>query len=486
MRLNTCAALCLGFLMPAAMASAPEQQAGEPVTIGYRYQIESKVLKETRRYVVHKPWGYDFSDQRYPVVILLDGEWNFDQVSTMLGRMASDGRTLPMLVVGIENTDRQRDLTPPITTDKPQFKRSGTVGGASQFLAFIADELIPHLERTYRTRPTRILIGHSLGGLFAVHTLFNRPEVFKGYIVISPSLWWDDQFLAKQADKFVADHPDLQTAVYMTMADEQGPMLGGAQKVIGSLASSPRNISFSFQHWPEESHGSVVMPSVHEGMKWLHERYYEHKPIRAYEESGLQVFDKRFADISKYLGYEVKVPESVLMQVQGYLQREKRPQEARQVLRRVLELYPVSPGAHYELGQTYLALNERSNGEQEFKRTLELYPGHADARSELEKLGIDAKTVVTETTVPPAVLRGYVGEYRHSDETSVVTFEDGKLFMKVHNEKRELRARSNTSFFAIESDREYTFNRQGGRTVSLTIQLPEFVYESRRLSGARK
>jgi tetratricopeptide (TPR) repeat protein len=216
-------------------------------------------------------------------------------------------------------------------------------------------------------------------------------------------------------------------------------------------------------------------------MKWLHEFYYEHEPMRAYEESGLRVFDKRFEMISKYLGYEVKVPEFTLMQVQEYLQYDKRPQEAQQVLRRVLELYPVSPGAHYELGRVHLALNDRANAEQELKRTLELYPGHAGARSELEKLGIDAKTVVTETTVPPAMLRGYVGEYRYSDETSIVTLEVGKLFMKVGKDKRELRARSNTSFFAIESDREYTFNRKGGRTESLTIQLPEFAYPARKV-----
>jgi predicted alpha/beta superfamily hydrolase len=482
MRLSTWMASCLSGLIPmTAMASAPEQQMGEPVTIGHRYKIESKLLKETRSYLVHKPGGYDFSNERYAVVILLDGDTNFQHVSAVLEQLTYTGQTLPMLVVGIENTDRQRDFTPPITTDKPEYKREGAVGGASQFLAFIADELIPHIDRTYRTRPTRILIGHSYGGLFAVHTLFNRPDLFKAYIVVSPSLWWDDQFLAKQADRFVADHMDLQTAVYMTMADEGGQMLGGAQKVIGALGSSPRNIGARFEHWPEESHGSVVMRSVYEGMQWLHELYYFHQPPRAYEESGLKIFNKHFEVLSKYLGYEVKVPERVLMQVQDYLQQQKRPQEAQEVLQRVVELYPMSPGAHYELGRVHLALNDRASAEQEFKRALELYPGQARTRAELEKLGIDAKTLVPETTVSPSVLRGYVGEYRYSDETSIVTFEDGKLFMKVRNDKRELLARSNTSFFAIESDREYTFNRKGGETVSLTIQLPEFTYESRKV-----
>jgi predicted alpha/beta superfamily hydrolase len=481
MRHSTWIALCLSLLPTVALARAPEQESGEPVTIGHRYQLESKVLGETRSYLVRKPGGYDFSEQRYPVVVLLDGESNFLHVSATLEQLANHGRAVPMLLVGIENTDRQRDLTPPITSDKPTEKPDGAIGGAPRFLTFIADELLPHIDRTYRTRPTRILIGHSFGGLFAVHALFNRPEAFKAYIVISPSLWWDNQAFAKQADQFVADHKDLQTAVYMTMADEGGPMLGGALKVIGSLASSPGNIGSIFQRWPEESHGSVVMRSVYEGMEWLHEFYYTHEPWRAYEEAGLQYFDKRFELISKYLGYEVKVPEHVLMHIQHILREAKRPQEAQQVLQRVLQLYPVSPGAHYELGRTYVEANERPRAEEEFKRTLELYPGHAGARSELEKLGIDPKSVVTETAVAPAVLRGYVGEYRYSDETSLVTLRAGKLFMKVGRDERELRARSDSRFFAIESDREYTFNRKGGRTVSLTIQLPEFTYESRKV-----
>lgn len=475
-----CGTLALLLLSPLALASAPTPETGEPIVIAHRHRLESKVMNETRSYLVHKPDGYDFTSQRYSVVILLDGDANIPHVSATMEELARSGRSLPMLVVGIENTDRQRDLTPPITSAETEDQPKGAVGGAGKFLSFIGDELLPELDRTYRTHPTRILIGHSYGGLFATYALLNRPDLFKAYIAVSPSLWWDNQALAKQADQFAIDHEDLQAAVYMTMGNEGGAMLGGAQKVAGSLASV-RGMGVNFQHWPDENHGSVVIRSVYEGMKWLNEIYYIHDPGRLYQESGLEPFDKRFEMISRYLGYEVKIPEWTLMQVQDRLMEEKRPEEARQVLERVLELYPESPGAHYELGRVSLANNDQPRAEVELKRALELYPGHAGARSELEKIGIDAKSVVTETTVSPSVLRGYVGEYRYSDETSTVTFEDGKLFMKVHNDKRELRSRSNTSFFAIESDREYTFNRKSGRTTSLTIQLPEFSYESRKV-----
>ena len=151
------------------------------------------------------------------------------------------------------------------------------------------------------------------------------------------------------------------------------------------------------------------------------------------------------------------------------------------MLQRVLALYPNSPGAHFELGKVQLALNDRPQGEAELKRTLARYPGYTGARKELEKLGIDPKTVVSEKNMSPSVLRNYVGEYKYSDETSVVTLEQGKLFMKRGGDKRELLSRSDGSFFAIDSDREYTFNKQSGRVTSLTVQLWDFRYESRKV-----
>jgi predicted alpha/beta superfamily hydrolase len=471
--------LCCALLSGSwAQASAPVQAQGEPIVIGHRYRIESKVLGERRTYIVHKPERYDFSDQRYGVAILLDGEGNIQHVSATVEQLVRSGRAMPMIVVGIENTDRQRDFTPPYAGSEG--RPPGNVGGAGKFLSFISDELLPEIDRSYRTRPVRILIGHSYGGLFAVYTLLNRPDIFKAYIAVSPSLWWDGQALAKQADHFVIDHKDLQTAIYMTMGNEGGEMLGGAQKVIGSLASLQQS-SATFRHWPEESHASVVMRSVYEGMEWLNELYYTHDPVRVYEESGLQYFDKHFEIISKYLGFEVKVPETPLMQIQEYLRAVKRPEEARQVLQRVLELYPESPGAHFELGKVYLDLKDGPQGEAELKQALALYPGHDAARKELEKLGIDPKTVVPEATVSPSTLRSYVGEYQYSDETSVVTFEQGKLFMKLGGDKRELHARTDGSFFAIDWDRECTFNRKSGRVSSLTVQLVDFRYESRKV-----
>lgn len=461
--------------------SAPQEaRAIGSVTVAERYSIDSKALNETRTYLVHKPTGYDFTDERYPVIVLLDGEANIQHVSATADFLANNGRAMKMLVVGIENIDRQRDFTPPITSANTHDRPEGKIGGAAPFLSFIAEELLPRIDRTYRTRPSRILIGHSFGGLFASYVLLKQPELFKAYIVASPSLWWDNQALADQALSFGANHKDVQAAVYVTMGSEGGSMLGGTQKFVGALTSAGTGVEAIFTRWPEESHGSVVMRSVYEGLKWLNQLYYTTDPVQTYEVSGLRSYDKRFELISKYLGYEVKPPESEFWQIQRYLRDEKRFQEATQVLQRMVQLYPYATNALYDLGRVYLDLQDKERAAATFTQLLKENPGHSGARTELQNLGIDPNTIVKDANPPARVLQAYVGEYRYSDELLHVVFEEGKLFTQVRDEKKELRALSETEFYAVDLDREYTFNRKNGRTVSVTVRMPTFTFESVR------
>jgi tetratricopeptide (TPR) repeat protein len=203
--------------------------------------------------------------------------------------------------------------------------------------------------------------------------------------------------------------------------------------------------------------------------------------MRVYEESGLPFFEKRYGRISRYLGYEIKAPESIFMNIQYQLLEQGRDAEALQVLQYVAKLYPQSTGPHFELGKLYMKLNDSAKARAELEQTLKLYPGFGAARAELQKLGVDAASIVVNVQPPVSTLRSYVGEYRYADETSIVTMEDGKLFAKVGQEKCELQARSNTSFYAIDADRDYTFQRKAGKTVAVTIDAPYFSYVSTKV-----
>src|SRR5580692_6791954 len=127
-----------------------------PIVIGERFELQSQATGETRRYYVHRPEDYDLSSARYPLLIVLDGDGDFQHASTTADLLADAGRIPPLLVVGISNTVRNRDLIP-----------FAAGSGSENFLKFITTELIPKLDHDFRTLPHRVIVGHSFGGLFA-------------------------------------------------------------------------------------------------------------------------------------------------------------------------------------------------------------------------------------------------------------------------------------------------------------------------------
>jgi len=169
-----------------------QADAGTPLEIGRTYRIASRTLGETRVIDVSLPDSYsDDTTRRYPVLVVLDGDYDH-QIAATIARFYSATSQMPeVIVVGVRNVDRNRDMTPELLPDFPMPPELPRAGGADAFLGFIGDELIPYVDRRYRTAPFRVLIGHSLGGLFATYALSHRPELFTGYVVLEPSLWWN-------------------------------------------------------------------------------------------------------------------------------------------------------------------------------------------------------------------------------------------------------------------------------------------------------
>ncbi len=194
--------LILTLLVPLFATAQNESTA---ITIGKRETIQSKLLNESRQFSVYLPQGYENVAARpegYPVIYLLDGDDHFHSVTGVVQFLGSYSRIIPeMIVVAIPNTDRTRDLTPTRTEMMNGTRQDWlkTSGGNDTFLKFIQTELIPHIESTYRTKPFRIFIGHSFGGIAVINALYTMPETFNAYVSIDPSLWWDDKVLLKKA-----------------------------------------------------------------------------------------------------------------------------------------------------------------------------------------------------------------------------------------------------------------------------------------------
>ena len=175
--------------------------AASPLAIGETFTIQSKTLGETRRINVYLPPQYtDSPSVRLPVLYMPDGgaAEDFFHVAGLVQVSTGNGTMRPFILVGIENTQRRRDLTGP--TENPEDRKiAPRVSGSAAFRSFIRTELMPVIRSRYRTTQETAIIGESLAGLFIVETFFLEPDLFDTYIAFDPSLWWNNEELLKRA-----------------------------------------------------------------------------------------------------------------------------------------------------------------------------------------------------------------------------------------------------------------------------------------------
>lgn len=251
--------------------------AGEPVTIAQGYDIRSDILDQTRRINVYLPPSYEGGEQAYPVLLMLDGGVQEDFIHIAgIASLAVDWRGMrEFILVGIENIDRYHDLIHAPTTPAGQAfmassPRLKTAGGAAAFRQFIADELLPYISRQYRVTDERVLMGESAAGMFTLETLLRQPELFTGYIAISPMLWWDDQSLAKAAPMLLQHHPaPAGSTLFLTIANEGtegeigAAMRAGVDRVADALAAhAPDTLIWTFEPMEAESHATILHPAA--------------------------------------------------------------------------------------------------------------------------------------------------------------------------------------------------------------------------------
>lgn len=241
--------------------------AGEPVVIAKSYQLNSKILKETRRYNVMLPAGYEEGKEHYPLLILLDGGANedFHHLSGIVQVSVGNGSMRPFIVVGIENTQRRRDFTP--STDDPRDKEvAPIVGGAQEFRRFLAEELLPKINHDYRTSDEIAIAGESFAGLFIIDTLLNQPELFDDYIAVSPSLWWNNEYLNREGARLLTGKSLKGKKVFLTMADKAE----GMQESVARMATLLKDRTTLFYYpMPEESHGTILHGAAFKAFRLL-------------------------------------------------------------------------------------------------------------------------------------------------------------------------------------------------------------------------
>lgn len=320
------------------------KEGGNAILIGARQTFHSTILGEDRTILVHTPVSYEKGNAVYPVLYLLDGEEHFHHTTGITRFLSESGRAPEMLVVGVANTGdgRERDLTPTALKDRPR------TGGAGKFLAFLKDELRPRIEGAYRTAPYRVLVGHSFGGLFALHVLTSAPDTFDAYVAMSPSLWWDDRRLLHDAEKSFASHEGLQAFLYLTTGNELGHMLEDIKSFVAILKTrAPKGLQWEFKHLDRESHASLSHRSTYDALESLFTGW--EAPAEIVTVKALQA---HYEALSKKFHFDIKLSEELLNNF-AFRVFEKHRDEAMAAFKLSVELHPDSATAHDTLGQAY-------------------------------------------------------------------------------------------------------------------------------------
>ncbi len=262
--------------------TSPAQGDSKPFVLGITEQLQSQQLGEKRVLNIYLPEGYHKEDTtRYPVIYLLDGSADEDFIHVVgLVQFCSFSwvnRVPQSIVVGIANTDRLRDFTYPTTLedDKKQYPKAGH---SAAFIAFLEKELQPYIEKKYKTNGTKTLIGESLGGLLATEILFSKPTLFNKYIIISPSLWWDNGSLLDRKPDIVNSGFTSRTDIYIGVGKE-GLTPGKSPRVMevdANLlaeklkASNNKNVNVYFDYLPQESHATISHQAIYDAFKVLY------------------------------------------------------------------------------------------------------------------------------------------------------------------------------------------------------------------------
>ena len=252
------ASLGLGCHAPAA-TTAPASTTAAAQPAHPSFTLESPALKETRRINVYTPPGYETAqDARYPVLYMPDGgeQEDFPHVAATLDAAIRAGEMRPFILVGIENTERRRDMTGPTEVDEDR-KIAPRVGGSAAFRAFLRDELMPEVRRRYRVTEETAIIGESLAGLFIMETFFLQPELFNTFIALSPSLWWNNDELVRKADERLKARPDLRATLYVASANEEGIAPQSARLAEVFRANAPAGLKWRYEPRPDLRHDNI-------------------------------------------------------------------------------------------------------------------------------------------------------------------------------------------------------------------------------------
>ena len=376
--------------------------------IGLRDSVYSKVLKESRTIYVQFPEGFDpKSDKKYPTAYILDGE-NLLPALTITQSFYTGGFIPDMILIGISNhQNRTRDLTPTVlqTNWEPN-------GGAASFLKFLGEELIPFIEEKYPATGYRTLIGHSYGGLFAVNTLLEKPDLFANYLAIDPSLDWDDQLMLNKAMGIFEKGTFQGKSLYISlngqlhmqkpemtlenvMQDDSDFTLFARSSIAFAefcRSNLETGLDFDWEFFPKDLHGTVPLPSLRNGLISIFEWYQMEKtelfniPETTSSEL-LDILNYREEKLRSHFGFQMPPFPEDLITMSGYMNMDfGQMEKAKMFFEQGIKYFPKSANMYDSMADYFEVNNDIASALEFVKKAYEISGSeyHRDRIIELE------------------------------------------------------------------------------------------------------
>lgn len=244
-------------------------QQKDPIPVHDSFTIDSKKVGEIRTINVWTPSEYKKSTDSLPVMYMADGglEEDFPHIANTLAKLIKEKKIEPIILVGIENTQRRRDLTGPTEVEKDK-EIAPLVGESENFRAFINDELFPEIDKRYRTSKKKGILGESLSGLFVMETLFLKPEMFDYYIAFDPSLWWNNHYLVRTAKEKLNNMPASVKKLWFagSSATDISQYTNELSKIL--KYKNLKTLNWIYSDEPKEEHSTIFRATKEKALIW--------------------------------------------------------------------------------------------------------------------------------------------------------------------------------------------------------------------------
>ncbi len=257
------------FILVTLTSCSNASQPNDPIPEHETFKILSKQVGEERVINVWTPADYKIHSDSLPVMYMADGgiKEDFPHIANTLAKLIKGKKIKPLILVGIENTQRRRDLTgfTEVAKDK---EIAPVVGGSEKFRAFINDELFPEINKRYRTTTEKSIIGESASGLFVMETFFLTPEMFDNYIAFDPSLWWNNHYLVRTAKEHLAQFPTSEKRLWFASSDAKDIFPHTKELANTFKTENSANIKWNYSDEPKEKHNTIFRATKEKAIIW--------------------------------------------------------------------------------------------------------------------------------------------------------------------------------------------------------------------------